>query len=93
MISVVLPTLDEERLVHRAIRSVLDQTFRDFELLVVDNGSKDRTKEIVAELSANDDRIRLIEEPTPGSYAARGLQAVSRHSRLAPRASCCDIGV
>lgn len=60
-ISVVMAAYNEEALIQRAINSLLAQTFGDFELLVIDDGSKDRTVEIVQRYT--DDRIRLF---TPG---------------------------
>ncbi len=56
-VSVVLPTRDRADLVGRAISSVLSQTFRDFELIVVDDGSKDRTKSAGF---VSDPRMRVV---------------------------------
>lgn len=66
-VSVILPTYNRAHLVGRAIRSVLDQTYRDFELIVVDD-STDNTDEVVK--SFNDPRIRYIRELKRGSAAA-----------------------
>lgn len=71
MISVVMPVRNGEGTVARAIRSVLDQTLRDFELLVVDNGSTDDTVEIVRGAEKRDPRVRLLHEPRPGVAGAR----------------------
>lgn len=71
MISVVMPVLNEERLVGRAVRSILDQTYRDLELIVVDNGSLDRTRDVLAGLAAQDARIHVLEEPRKGCAHAR----------------------
>jgi len=49
-VSVVIPTHDRAHLVGRAIRSVLAQTFQDFEIIVVDDCSVDNTKEAVQSL-------------------------------------------
>ena len=70
-ISVIMPVYGVERYVARAVESVLAQTFRDFELIVVDDGSPDRSAEIVGEYAAADGRIRLIRQANAGAPAAR----------------------
>jgi hypothetical protein len=58
-VSVVMPVRNAERFVAEALRSVLDQTLRDLELVVVDDGSSDRTGDILRELAAHDERVRI----------------------------------
>ncbi|WP_420187413.1 glycosyltransferase family 2 protein [Bacteroides pyogenes] len=58
-ISVVMPTYNAEKYLHEAMDSVLKQSFADFEFIIVDDGSTDRTLEIIR--SYKDKRIRLIE--------------------------------
>jgi glycosyltransferase involved in cell wall biosynthesis len=77
-VSVVLPTYDRAPLITRAIRSVLEQTFTDFELIVVDDGSTDGTPDAVADIA--DSRLRFIElGENRGAAAARnvGIRAAS----------------
>jgi len=75
-VSVIIPTYNRAHLVGRAIRSVLNQTYQDFEIIVVDDGSTDNTEEVVK--SFNDPRIRYIRhEENRGGSAARntGIRA------------------
>ncbi|RLF83553.1 glycosyl transferase, partial [Thermococci archaeon] len=57
-VSVIIPTYNRANLLKRAIASVLNQTFTDFELIVVDDASPDNTPEVVR--SINDGRIRYV---------------------------------
>ena len=57
-ITVLMPVFNGERFLGEAIESILNQTFADFELLIIDDGSTDKTIDIIN--SYNDDRIRLI---------------------------------
>lgn len=59
VISVVMPTYNVEKYVAEAIESVLNQTFNNFEFIIVDDGSTDSTKSIIQ--SFKDNRIKLIE--------------------------------
>ncbi|MFZ6027459.1 MAG: glycosyltransferase [Chloroflexota bacterium] len=67
-ISVVIPTYNRADLLPKAIRSVLEQTFADFELIVVDDGSTDTTRQAIADF--HDQRIRYIYQPNRGISAA-----------------------
>lgn len=75
-VSVVIPTYDRAELLSRAVDSVLDQTYDDFELLVVDDGSTDDTEAVVT--GYDDDRVRyLAHETNRGANPARntGIEA------------------
>lgn len=70
MVSVIIPSYNRAGVITRAIRSVQEQTYEDWELIVVDDGSRDNTEEIVR--SFDDDRIRFIRhEYNVGGAAAR----------------------
>jgi len=59
-VSVIIPTYNRADLLSRAIESVLNQTFKCFELIIVDDASTDNTKEVVEEIQKRDQRIRYI---------------------------------
>ena len=61
--TVIITTFNRENLLPRAIQSVRSQTFSDFELLVIDNGSTDHTKEVVQ--SIKDNRIKYVFNTNP----------------------------
>jgi hypothetical protein len=67
-VSVILPTYQRRELVKRAVASVLSQTYRDFELIVVDDGSTDSTAEALAPLGS---RLRYVWQQNRGVAAAR----------------------
>ncbi|MGH0035822.1 MAG: glycosyltransferase family 2 protein [Myxococcota bacterium] len=72
LVSVVMPAYDRERYLGRAIASLRAQTFEDFELIVVDDGSRDATAEIAE--SIDDPRIRVVRNATNlGVSACRNL--------------------
>lgn len=72
--SIVIPTYNREKHIGRAIRSVLNQTFDDYEIIVVDDGSTDRTARIVQSFGT---QVRYIRQPNRGPSEARntGIRA------------------
>lgn len=62
IVSVLIPAWNRERHIEAAVRSALDQTMPDLEVIVSDNASTDRTCEIVERLAAEDPRVRLIRQ-------------------------------
>jgi glycosyltransferase involved in cell wall biosynthesis len=71
VVSIVIPTYNGERWLARTLDSVQAQTVSDWELVVVDDGSKDRSAEIAADYASRDERIRLVRQANGGIGAAR----------------------
>ena len=70
-ISVIVPVYKVEKYLPQCIDSILAQTFTDFELLLVDDGSPDRCGEICEEYAGKDTRIRVFHQANAGLSCAR----------------------
>ena len=83
-VSVMMPVYNTAAFVARTVKSVLAQTFADFELLIVDDGSRDGSPRILRELAESDRRIRLSLRENHGAVATRNeLLKLARGSYLA----------
>lgn len=71
MISIIVPTYNSEKYLSRCIASVLAQSYRDFELIIVDDGSTDNSKTICKEFSCTDNRVKYYYQDNQGASAAR----------------------
>lgn len=72
-ISVIIAAYNAEEFLPQAIESILRQTFTKFELIIVNDGSSDRTQEIIEDYMRQDSRIILINSPHFGTSSARNL--------------------
>ncbi len=72
-VSVLVPAYNAEAFVAETVESVRAQTHQDWELLVVDDGSTDRTVAVLESLAAVDPRIRVLRQANAGTQAARNL--------------------
>ena len=80
LVSVIMPTYNRARSVIRSVQSVLSQTFRDFELIVVDDGSFDETPALLS--MVRDARLRLVRRmANAGAAAARNTGLARAHGR------------
>lgn len=75
-LSIVLPVYNAEAFVREAVESILAQTFTDFELIAINDGSTDGSGKILQELAARDSRMVLIDRPNGGLVSAlnEGIQ-------------------
>ncbi|HEX5242322.1 MAG TPA: glycosyltransferase family 2 protein, partial [Tepidisphaeraceae bacterium] len=69
-LSVVMPVYNCQRHLAAAMESVLAQTFHDFELIAVDDGSQDKTLKILRQFEKKDSRIRVLSRPNTGIVGA-----------------------
>ncbi|EMJ0649102.1 glycosyltransferase family 2 protein [Campylobacter sp. RM13744] len=73
-ISIILPTFNVEKYIERALQSCINQTFRDIEIIVVDDCGNDKSIEIAKEYAKKDERIKIIHnEKNLGSFASRNI--------------------
>ena len=72
-VSVIIPAYNVEQYLPRCLGSVLSQTYNDFEVIVVDDGSSDKTSEICDEFAALDERINVVHKQNKGVSIARNV--------------------
>lgn len=72
-ICVIIPVYNTEQYLHRCLESVLAQTFEDFELILIDDGSTDASGIICDEYAKSDSRVRVFHQTNKGQSAARNF--------------------
>jgi len=90
-VSVLMPAYNAERYVAEAVESILAQTFTDFELLVIDDGSTDGTRTLVARYAEADPRVRLLSRANTGYVVALNEMLGLAHGSLLARMDADDI--
>ena len=73
LVSVIVPAYNAEAFVEETLKSVLSQTYRNIEVLVVDDGSHDQTPDIIKSIALGDSRVSLLQQANAGVAAARNL--------------------
>lgn len=71
LVSIITPCYNGEKYIAETIESVLSQTYRDWEMIIVDDGSKDKSAEIIKKYQIRDSRILFLQQTNAGSAAAR----------------------
>ena len=90
-VSIVIPTYNRARFLGRSVRSVLNQTYKNFEVIVVDDASTDDTAEIIK--TFKDDRIRYIRhDANAGGAAARNTGIKASRGNMSPSRTAMTSG-
>lgn len=71
LVSIITPLYNSERFVGQTIESVLAQTYPHWEMIIVNDGSKDKGPEVARAYAAKDERIKILEQPNGGCASAR----------------------
>lgn len=83
LVSIIMPCYNTERYIAQSIESVLAQTYQNWELLITDDGSTDRSVEIISKYSKNDDRINvLVPDEHNGIAVTRNLSMSRARGRF-----------
>lgn len=72
-ISVIVPVYNAEQYLERCVKSIIDQTYKNLEIILVDDGSTDNSGKMCDELSQKDERIHVIHKENGGSSSARNI--------------------
>ncbi len=73
MVSVIIPIYNSEKTIVKCLKSIMNQTYKNIEILVINNGSTDNSTKITSELMENDERIKLINTEKKGVSLARNI--------------------
>src|SRR2546429_177559 len=93
LVSIIIPVFNAERYLPATLASVRQQTFSDWECIMVDDGSTDGSYDLACRLAAEDERVRVIRKENGGVGSARNAGAAERSSdcRLVPFLDAGDL--
>jgi len=92
-VSVVMSVFNGELFLSQAVESILLQTFRDFEFVVIDDGSTDSTPEILGEYAVRDSRVRVIRQANKGRAASLNIGIALAKGKYIARMDADDIAL
>lgn len=71
LVSIIVPAYNEEKNIKKCINKLLDQTYKNIEIIIIDDGSKDSTLSICNLIASNDNRVKIFSQPNSGASIAR----------------------
>lgn len=77
-ISIIVPVYKSEKYLNRCVENLVTQTYKDIEIILVDDGSPDNCPQMCDEWAQKDDRIKVIHKHNGGAFSAR-LEGVKIH--------------
>lgn len=80
-VSVVIPVYNTEKYVREAVESIMNQTLRELEIIIINDGSTDNSLQVVEELAAADSRIQVYSQTNQGLSMARNAGITHAHGR------------
>lgn len=92
-LSVLMPVYNAQRYLAEAIESILHQSFSDFEFLIINDGSTDRSLKILQRYAAQDSRIRLVSRPNTGLVVALNEMLALANADLIARMDADDVAL
>jgi glycosyltransferase involved in cell wall biosynthesis len=93
LLTVILPAYNADNYIRAAVQSILDQTFRDFEFIIINDGSTDNTLAILQQLANADARIKLITRPNTGYVVALNQGIALARGEFIARMDADDISL
>lgn len=90
VLSVVVPVYNKERYIHLCLQSILNQTFTDFELILVNDGSTDTSAEICEDFARQDKRVSVIHQMNKGVSEARNTGVLHSSGKYIGFVDCDD---
>ena len=92
-VSVVMPVYNAARYLAEAVESILAQTFREFEFVIVDDGSTDRSRQMLDEYARRDARIKIVRRPNTGIVGALNDGLAAASAPLVARMDADDVSL
>jgi glycosyltransferase involved in cell wall biosynthesis len=92
-VSVLMPAYNAERYLEEAVESILAQTYKDFEFLIIDDGSTDGTRGILERFAARDPRVRYRSRPNTGLVVALNEMIAMARAPLLARMDADDVAL
>ncbi|MBX2810289.1 MAG: glycosyltransferase family 2 protein [Myxococcales bacterium] len=91
VVSVIIPAYNEELYITEAIQSMLAQSYRELDIVVVDDGSSDRTPELLTALAGQEQRIRVVHQDNQGIVGALNRALAEAHGDYIARMDANDV--
>ena len=80
-VSVIVPVYNVERYLPKSILSIINQTLKEIEIILIDDGSTDSSLSIMKELAKEDSRIKIFSQPNHGQSVARNIGLVNSRGK------------
>ena len=93
LISVILPVYNGEKYLKESIESILNQTYTNFEFIIIDDGSKDSSLEIIKEYEKEDERIIVISRENKGLVASLNEGIATAKGKYIARMDADDVSL